>query len=264
MKKISALLLAFLLFVLPVAAQAEESNSENSSLQSLSSQEISYLKDSVGLNEEEIAAFPAEKLRTLIDNKAVKVSSKEESFGENSIKGEITPQLNGNDITLQVLTFVQTSDKPGNKKFTLWGYFIWKKQPTFVFSDVMTIGVPQSVGFFLPTNGTNVTQHSHSFVWYDGQNEFTENKTVPHDFSANSGVAGKYNIRNNVVWQKGYIEQNIYIPSGKSGTTNVVLEYGHAVYTLVPSVGISGTTFSIGVSPSSKVETYKIITELKY
>lgn len=275
MKKIFLLVGVILMLAIPVSAGASPdvgTSLDNTAtfataikIKPLTQKEVNYLRNHVKLSESEISTLPETMLRQMVDKKAVKVASKVQNFSENPVTGEIQPRLNANDLTLQTLTTVQASDKPGYKKYNMWGYFSWKKDPVAKFTDKMTIGVPESVGFFLPVKNNAIAQFSSTYeynkngIWYS-----TQSKT-PSDWKANSGVAAKYDLVMGTNYlHRGYLMQDIYINSKKSDTTNLTLEYGHATIIAEPSVSISPTSGSIGITLKTGVSVYKIPYEFKY
>lgn len=265
MKKMFFLMCIALLLVIPVSVSADPVE-EMVPIDPLSQSEISYLLNKVGLSEDEVSYLPETMLRQMIDMEVVKVGSKTQNFSENPFTGELQPRLSGDDMTLQIVTTVQASDKTGYKKYNMWGYSFWKKSPQLRFTDKMTIGVPESVGFFLPVNGTSIDQFSSTYeyningTWYTGYTSKT-----PADWKANSGVASKLPLVTGTNYlHRGYISQNIYIANSKSGITNMTLEYGHATLSFEPSISISPSSGSIGITIRPDVEIYKIPYEFKY
>ncbi|GIO86161.1 hypothetical protein J25TS5_30930 [Paenibacillus faecis] len=269
MRKMILLVSVILMLAIPVSAGASPDNGSTLGtaikIEPLTQEETNYLRSHVGLSETEISTLPETMLRQMIDMQVVKVASKSQSFSENPTTGEIQPSLDANDLTLQTLTTVQASDKPGYKKYNMWGYFSWKKDPVAVFTDKMTIGVPESVGFFLPVSNNSISQFTSTYEYNKNGTWYSKQSTTPSDWKANSGVAGKYDLVSGTNYlHRGYISQNIYINSSKSDTTNLTLEYGHSTVSFEPSVSISPTSGSIGITIKPGVSVYKIPYEFKY
>lgn len=271
MKKIKFLVLFMAFLVLGVGFSVQASAEENSQ-EVLTDEEYTYLLKEVGHTKEEIAELPVEVAKTLVKERAVKKESTEviEEFYEekNSSSGEFTPMatIPSSQIKLGATAYKVTSDRSGYNKYYMYGNFEWLVRPYFTLVDAMTIGFPESSGFFLPMSGGSVLQHSHRVsVDPQGNGNWTDyTKYTPYRWESSAGVAGSFDIRGDTskTKNKGYIGQYVYVSSGKHGTINVKFEYGHKTLGATPTVSVFPA--GLAITPNSNTDTRAYGIELKY
>lgn len=239
---------------------------------SLTEDEKKYLLEA-GHTVGEIESLPVEVAKQLVKDKAVvndKGSEIVEFYEDKpSEPGQFTTMGTISSTTMKLggTVYKVTSDKSGNDKFYIYGNFTWLKTPSFNLVDKMTFGFPSSSGLYLPTSGGKVTQHQHRYSqdqqgngrWIDYAIEYT-----PSDWEPSAGVAGEFDLRasTSLTKHKGYMGQYVYVPTSKSGTINIKIEYGHKRISGQPSVSVYPAGLSI--TPTSTTDTASYALTLSY
>lgn len=261
-KKVSALLSLILIFALTTVAYAKPTAPESV----LSQSEIAYLTKQVGLTEAEFKYFDIETLRSLIAKQAKRISFQVEkdyslsnaTGADSTSESSVTPlsTIPSTDITLWGTAFLITSDITGKKKITLYGNFEWKKDTVWRLVDKMSIGYPTTNLWTYNTSGGTILGHQNRTCNLNQQTvqwDCTAIKTVPSDATNGAGVAATFDLSATTNYTKGYIQQDVYVNSTNTGTSNVLFRYGHR--TLTGSVGVSVLPAGLSVTPATNTDT---------
>ncbi|MCM3664546.1 hypothetical protein M3204_09040 [Mesobacillus subterraneus] len=267
MKKLVSSFIFLLLICIGGGAFAEE-NVETS----LTDFEKTYLLET-GHTVEEIESLPVEVAKQLVKEKAVIndkgydivqfLESSPSKPGQISTMGSISSST----MKLSGTVYKVTSDKAYNDKFYIYGNFTWLKTPSYTLVDKMTFGFPSSSGLYLPTSSGLVTQHQHRYSqdpqgngnWIDYAIDYS-----PSDWEPSAGVAGDFDLRSStsLTKHKGYMGQYVYVPTSKSGTINIKIEYGHKLYSGSPTVSVYPA--GLAITPTSSVDTASYALTLSY
>ncbi|WHX29805.1 hypothetical protein QNK09_22525 [Brevibacillus agri] len=263
-----ALSLSLLTFVAPSTAKQPPSWEEETTL---TKKEINRIVDDIGLTEEELANFPDDVLKELLENNAKKLASNSKTVREEEFmdKNTITPQvaLDGGILDLNATAFSVNSDMTGYKKFYLYGSYEWSKSPEWELTDGLSIGFPVTSKCFLPMSSRGkVQQHEYRYCYRPDNNTSAKwscsTYTTPDDWDPGVGVGSKIDLEampsNNA--HKGYISQYVYVEKNESGTVNIKFEYGHQTWTL-GSVAFAVYPAGFAIEPASvtKVEDFGIV-----
>ncbi|MEO3944078.1 hypothetical protein [Gorillibacterium sp. CAU 1737] len=246
------LFLTLALTLLPTFAYAEKVNNEKVKL--LTQQEISILIDEVGFIKEDFEAVPVEVARDLIEQKAKKISNgvvKSFTMEKQPQTGIVPMSLEPVDIDLYGNAYVtQGTDLPGFKKILMVASFKWKFNPNWRLTDKMSIGYPATNKFILNASNGQVLGHTNRTYLLQDPSLRSESYT-PSDFVLGAGVAATFELYNAPTG--GSIIQYVYVPDSESGTSNVLVRYGHKKLTWgAPSIGVYPA--GLAVSPSTNVE----------
>lgn len=225
---------------LPIEAKAEELDEKTSiewGSKTLSKKQVKFLKNEVGLTEEEIEVLPAHILEELIDNNAKKLARnhKEKKFESNDGQfntSSVGKRVDGGYIKLDAIAFEVDSDKSGKKKFYFYGGYNWTESPGWELIDALSLGWPDSAEIVLPMTSGKVDQHETRYCEKPDNNASApwdcSTDRSPEDWDNGMGVGNRFNIdgapNNNI--HKGYIAQYVYT-ARNSGYVNVKFEYGH-------------------------------------
>jgi hypothetical protein len=254
------LLLILILSLLPLSAIAKKQETE----EKLSKQEIKILKRDVGLNDEEIADFPVDFMRELIDlggkkvAHTVKFADLDNESGEKAHSGEVSIQdLEAEEIKLEGYAFKITSDRAGSKKFRLYGKFKWLIKPYNKLDDAFSIGYPDSTKFYYNTKDGKILGFASQYcriMESDGSRKCNSINYYPADADPGTGVGQTYDLLAfpEARTHYGDIRQDVYVDDTESGTTNIRFRYAHYTWDYTPAFSIYPTGFA--VTPESGME----------
>lgn len=248
-----------LLVMLPSLAFAQESAITGSNKQ-LNQQEINDLRNDVGFTQEDFDNVPPEIARELLKQGAKKLTNgkvEKHTFNEGVTTSKLatTESLSPSDIALYGSAYSVTSDKPGYKKVYLYGSFQWDNAPFWILVDKVSIGYPSTNKFFYATKNGQILGH-YNELWYKDANTGNtvfNNSTTPSDADPATGVAASFDLVNSQ-HQGGHLSQYVYVSSSETGTSNLLIRYGHKTISGSPSVDIY-PTFGLSVSPTTTTET---------
>jgi len=141
----------FIGFLLAFSFSGHSFAKEKESKKILTPEETQYLLD-IGHSTEEIADLPVEIAKQLVSEKA-EIKAKTHTIreihelpapGDYSTMGAIpTSQLK-----LWATAYKVTSDRSGYNKYYFYGNFDWNVRPWYTLVDALSIGFPESSGFF--------------------------------------------------------------------------------------------------------------------
>jgi hypothetical protein len=264
MRKIMGLILTVALVIsIPAISYAEKPQPGNE----LSDKELKILTKKVGLTEEEISNDNVEHLRYLIENGAKKIGSKKKGIdfssegapqndsGEFSTMGTLTQE----DMTLWGTVYELYSDRAGDKKLHLYANFNWNIEPTWVLTDKLAIGFPDSAQWVLPFRADgNPDQFDKRYcAQFEINYEWVcENSDDTNDFEAGFGVAASYDLLSGRNDHKGYVTQNVYLDNSDAvGNVNVIFTYGHRFGG--GTISVTPKPSGLGFTPSTYTEELK-------
>lgn len=259
-----------LIFILLVAVPSGFAQSPKEDPNKLKKSEHEALLNQVGMSEKDISNLPVSELRKLLANGAKKIASNEvthtfsdspsasDGIGTNSL-------VKGVDINLWGTAYSLGSDKPGNKKYAVYGNFTWLYSPSWELTDGYAIGYPSTIGAFLGMSGGNPTNFSSNYCYkpdnYAPDIWTCSPSTSPETWTPGTGVGKEFDLiamPSNEL-HKGFIEQDIYIPDSNTGTANIQFSYGHKIlsgqvaFDIYPVAGVS-----IQPTYATEVATYGI------
>lgn len=271
MKKIISLLF-ILTFVFTATLTANAESVKEDTWKELTNEEVKILKKDVGLTMDEIKERPADFLRSLIKEGAVKkfIQKKIVHVKDGKMKdtnGDISPlyiepegDLKG-DIEMEAEAYEVNSDVPGDSKFRIIGRWKWVSVPQNTFTDGFSIGAPILAGLRVSEEGNEIQEHRHSYM------TSTPNGYITHDYGyepdaydPNSGVGYTIDLQQGYLDKHfGHMEQYMY-SSEPSGNAVIKFEYGHKRL-IAESISFD-TSGSFGISSSFGIDKGYIVDSL--
>lgn len=239
----------------------------------LTNEEITILKEKVGLNDEMINDLPIYELKLLIEEGAVlKAHTTEIIVMENpkSTDSDITPNQGGDldeskiklDGYAYDLGIVTSGTWKGYRKIKAYGTWEWLTPPANAYTDAFAVGWGDT-RIVVPTANNDATEFWANYYrktgstgsWY-----LTQNAIKTSSFEPNSGTGWKFDLRQGFDYHKGDLTQYAYTRA-TSGDANFKFTYGHTqIVGFTPSFSNGpafGVTPSIGVKVGYAADTLK-------
>lgn len=254
-----------MLFILLFSSVTAYASEEEVLLTPLTDEEVSILKDKVGVSDELINDTPPNELRELIDEGAILKSSFTEIIEIpeliNNDSGLYYPYQGGNLDEKKIkirgqaydLGTVSSGKYKGYKKIKFSGSWEWLSSPVNAYRDAFAVGWGDS-RILIPTNNGSVAEFRGRYYRYDPNQGWylTESSINTNNFEPNAGTGWTFNLRQGVNTHKGTLVQNAYTRA-PSMDSNFKFTYGHAHLLLTPSFG--KTTSGFTVTPGITVKT---------
>jgi hypothetical protein len=235
--------------------------------------ELKLLENKVGLTQEDIDHIPTDILRQFIAENAKKIS-----VGPGVKKYDVPSEGNGSsegfstmgtipdeDLEMWAIAMRIGTDRPGFKKIQFFATYDWAIDPAYALTDKISIGYPTENKFFLPTSGGKVTQHKSQYCHqvYYWQNATCVSSTTPSDINLGAGVAAAIDLKFNSEYHEGSISQFAYVAERETGTSNVMVRYGHKRISGSPSVQVY-PGIGLSITPTATTDTMDYIFELSW
>ena len=161
------------------------------------------------------------------------------------------------NLTMDGMFYQQTSDRPGYKKYRIYGSFNWSGRTLRNYTDGMSIGYPVTTQFVLPTSNGKVRDFMSNVCGAktsSGSVTCKDYKTTPVIDRPGIGVGTTYNMSHMFYKTHGYIAQSIY--TKQSGSANVLLRYASQKANIAVSFSFPNSGLSITPKWSNTTEDY--------